>query len=325
MPDLEQLGRLQRRIVDLWWAQLQPEDTWDLSTITWSRVVNATFQELMVGRGGQPPQFLGLAPALVDAIVEYREALAEPNGGGWFIALQMRMNPAGEAQMRVVWNDQVWFGMHPGAPLQPPSNPLADTVPTTDMWRLELEQHPRDPERVPDWWRMLLDGAAAPQPDSSAATTARPRAGSVDEALRARITLPADVRMMDGAWGWDRYLDGLNAAVVEALRQAPDAGALVDPARNADRAAAIETIAADAMHRLITATREVWPAGTPIRLVREWNARHAQPDPEGLGAVDPAASYAEQLRTSLALKRVEATLSDVAGRLIAQNLADRLG
>lgn len=335
MPSLESLAAHQRDIVDAWWGLL-PRGGWVSSHIVWSRIVNATMRELALVRDDGTETLLAFPDPLSDRIAAYREALSDPEGG-WPTALEMRMNARGEAQMRVIWNDRVWFGFHPGAPLQPSSDPTAEEVPTPEMWRLELDLHPRADDRIPEWWRAIVAGdggsasASAPrtgadaQATSSARAPMRPAATSIDEALAAPVSLPAAHRVMDGAWGWDRVYEHANTAVVEALRATDEASrsALFGDDAQA-RGAAIDDVARAATSSLRAALHGEWLAGTPIRLLREWNERHGTRDPQGLGEVDPTARFADEVASSYPLKQVDAQLDELLRDVVARNVRERV-
>lgn len=326
MPSLEALAAHQRGIVDAWWNAL-PTGGWARSHIVWSRIVNSTMRELLLVRDTGTEELLAFPDALSDRIAAYRDALADPAGGSP-TALEMRMNAQGEAQMRIIWNDQVWFGFHPGAPLQPSPDPLADEIPTPEMWRLELEMHPRAADRIPDWWRAIIarDGEPAPTPQARAdARAAAPTATSLDDALDAPVRLPAAHRVMAGAWGWDRVYEQVNEAVVDALRgtDASTRAALFGTDAGA-RDDALDALTRTATSALRADLHGDWLAGTPIRLLREWNERHGARDPQGLGDVDPTSPFATAVSRSYPLKQVDAQLDELLRDLVTRNVRDRL-
>lgn len=305
-----------------------------MSYISWSRIVNMVYRDLVLVRDGGDEVFLAFPGDLSDRIDDYREALADRDGG-YPIAFEMRMNPEGRAQIRVVWDDQVWFGDHPGSPFQPSADPTVPEMPTAEMWRLELAMHPRNDERVPDWWRMLLDD------DAGAHRTAARDAGGeargsgstkdltvtgIDEALAAPVRLPAAHRVMEGAWGWDRVYERVNDAVVRALRDLPEdaRGALFGASDPDAREDSVVALADTAFASVSDELRGEWSAATPIRLVREWNERHGGRDPQGLGSVDPTASFVQEVARSLPLKHVDAQLGELIRELVDRNLRDRL-
>ncbi|GGA56565.1 hypothetical protein GCM10011490_03020 [Pseudoclavibacter endophyticus] len=343
---IEDLAVHQRAIVDAWWEAM-PRSGWVMSYITWARVVNATSRDLIAVRDDGSEVYLAFPEPLSERIAAYREALSDPEGG-WPIAIEMRMDAHGSAQMRVVWNDRVWFGLHPGAPLQPNPDPTVPEVPNAEMWRLELELHPRAADRVPDWWRSLIElgdadnsvpgplqAGQAEQTEQAGHSSADPGAASapvpplavddIDGALRAPVTLPAAHRIMVGAWGWDVVYEQVNETVVETLRGLGDEarGSLfgADDDRRRD---AVDAVIDAADDRVRTELREEWFAATPIRLLREWNERHGQPDPQGLGAVDPAARFADEVVRSYPLKQAEARLNELVREVVERNLRDRL-
>lgn len=304
---LEEIARWQRQIVDAWWDAL-PRDGWTLTFAVWSRVVESTMREIAVIHEDGTETFVPFPESMTEAIVGYREALADPHGGGWPIAFQMRMNGEGEAQMRVVWNDQVWFGLHPGAPLQPPTDPTADVVPTPEMWRLELEMHPRAQDAIPDWWRFMVDGGqGAPSTSELDESGAQRVLVSRDEALASEMAIPGSVQLMDGAWGWDRLVEEVHDAVNKVVA----ASAHFDEAPGQPLE---QSVLDDLTGEVIADLRSLhseWPSGTPIRLLREWNERHGLRDPEGLGEVDPQVRVSEAAQRSLPLKNVMALLDGI--------------
>lgn len=311
MPaSIEELGRLQREVMHRWRASI-PDAGWVLSHVVWTKVANSTMRELLIVSTDGSERLLAFPETLAEALDVYREALAQPGGGGWPIGIEMRMSSAGEGGMRVIWNDQVWFGFHPGAPLQPPTDPAAEVVPTPEMWALELEMHPRADDALPDWWRLLLDAPlpAEAAPDARADHIPVPR----DEALGDAPAPVGAVRAMDGAWGWDRVLDEADEAVLDAIRSADESEIAGD----------LAPIIGRAQDSLRARQEGEWRAATPIRLLREWNARHGQRDPEGLGDVDPASAFADERRRSIALKQADATLRQILDDLVAQQVRAR--
>ncbi|MGO2111394.1 MAG: hypothetical protein ACTH31_07250 [Pseudoclavibacter sp.] len=329
---IEDLVVHQRAIVDTWWEAM-PRGGWVVSHIAWARVVNSTSRDLIVVNEDGGEAYLPFPEALSDRIAAYREALADPSGG-WPIAIEMRMDAQGSAQMRVVWNDRVWFGLHPGAPMQPNPDPTVTEVPTAEMWRLELEMHPRDPDRVPDWWRSLIELGDAdntvpegeadgtePAPESAAPSLA---VTDLDGALGAPVALPAAHRIMVGAWGWDVVYGQINDAVVATLRELGDEQrvALFDGEVSQQQDAVASVIEA-ANDRVSGELREEWLAATPIRLLREWNQRHGQPDPQGLGDVDPAARFADEVVRNFSLKQADARLSELVREVVERNVRER--
>lgn len=331
MPSIEELADRQRAIVDAWW-QAMPRGGWVQTHLIWAQVVNATSRDLVIVREDGSDAFLAFPDDVSDLIARYREALADPRGG-WPIGFEMRMDAQGSAQMRIIWNDRVWFGVHPGAPLQPNPDPTIGEVPTAEMWRLELERHPRADDAVPDWWRALIDVAdenpPAPATDhvesAGTAMSALPLAVSdLDGAIGSRVVLPAAHRVMAGAWGWDVVYRQANDAVIAEMEALDDTEATaIFNAPGDERDEIIEQIMRDAALRLRRELEAEWLAGTPIRLLREWNERHGARDPQGLGEVDPTVPFRDAVTTSLPLKQVGDALAEQLDEVVARNVRDR--
>lgn len=338
MPNLQRMSEASNNMIESWWALMPTNIEWTRSRVIWSRVVNAQFQELtLVTADGQT--MLGqVSPELQAAMNDYREAVSDPKGG-WFTALEMTLSREGEMQLHVIWNDQVWFGMHPDAPLQPPTDPEAGQIPTPEMWARELELHPRDEDRIPEWWKAQLAiarGEASPdttatvgEPAQTAADqgseSSLPAVKSVAEALRAPVRLPASFAMMPGAWGWDRVADDVNTAVtgaIEKLGQDAQERLFGSDAQASQQAR--DELIRTAKTNLREATFDQWAAGTAVRLLREWNSRHAGEDPADLSAVDQTQAYQAAVRSNLAMKRVHEKLETLMHELLETNVRDRL-
>lgn len=315
MPDgLDRISAALHGILGAWWASL-PQDGWTESRLVFCRVVNAAWQDLTLVEETGGVLVGTVSDELRGALEAHQEALASPTGARP-IGCEYRLAAGGELQARVNWSSRVWYGWHPGAPFEPDADPSADAVPTAEMWRRELELHPRPAEEVPAWWRDLI-GAEPARPAAMPAAV-----GSIADALRAPVRLPGRFQLLAGAWGWDRVIESVNVAVCETLEHLADvdAAALLSGAPGAR-----DSVAAAALARFRAGEAATWLAGTPIRLLREYLIRVPGHEPEGLGEVDPALPYAEELARSLPLKQVDAQIEQLVGELLAANLADRLG
>lgn len=152
MQDLEAFTAAQVRIGRMWW-QFMPEQGWTESTLTWLRVQQCIWRELIMVRDDGQKVSGSMPDALQDELIAFQDAhgtIGQPRPFGF----TMQLSNTGKVQVWITWDKRVHFHTGPEAPFQP--GPQDPSMPTDEMWRAELAQYPRPADRIPDWWQALL-------------------------------------------------------------------------------------------------------------------------------------------------------------------------
>ncbi|MGO2111392.1 MAG: hypothetical protein ACTH31_07240 [Pseudoclavibacter sp.] len=272
---------------------LPPASEWDNVSLGWVHVGGSEYVTsitvLGYGRSWSVPTPPGLSPRLH----ELKRFLATPDHGAP-IAFEVFVSSEG-VDAGVDWNfDRRVVLDATGARADNRELGETEVRPTRDEWARELDLHPRPAERIPDWWRSLLEGEDAGARPQLPDWFGGPMPQSLDDAESApRIILPKFERLLERE-GFADIVNDLVAAIHAEARALPatDLDAIFGRSGRAAQVEAQQRLAEAATDAISPRLAERG-ADEAVGMTRAWHKLSRATGP------DPALDTAAQLRVAV--------------------------
>lgn len=151
----------------------------------------------VTGGNGRPLDLESPPPfsQLETPVLELQQAMHDREAGTW-LSVQIAVQANGSFAFTFNYDEPVYAGGHPGAPLQPDSSvPVGDESPTLEDYRQFIQEFPRCASNTPAWMTGSTGQAGSEPRESNAA--------EIERKLAAPISVPArfeDAVAHDNAW-----------------------------------------------------------------------------------------------------------------------------
>jgi len=152
----------------------------------------------VTGENGRPLDLESPPPfsQLETPVVELQQAMHDREVGTW-LSVQIAVQANGSFAFTFNYDEPVYAGGHPGAPLQRDSSvPESDESPTLEDYRQFIQEFPRSASNTPAWMTGSTGQAGSEPWESNAA--------EIERKLAAPMSVPArfeDAVAHDNAWG----------------------------------------------------------------------------------------------------------------------------